>query len=365
MKHLLLKPIGFTLFLTALLSSLWHQKVTAATVVLYHHVSESTPKSTSVSPEQFEAHLTMIEELGLEVVPLTTIVNAIKLQQPVNKNWIAITFDDGFRNVYDTAFPMLKKRNWPFTVFVNPLMVKPSKLYMDWSQLKTLTEHGVDIMNHTLEHENLVQDGLSLQQIETNLLVAEEMIKEQLGQNHKMVAYPFGEYSDQIKGVLNKLGFVGFAQHSGAVGNNSDLLALTRFPANGIYANPKTLKAKLKSLAFDIESQTPTETLISNIDNIPEQQGPLWQVKLANKDFYQSQLACFITGQSGAVKPTWKSELEFEIAAPKTLQTGRVKYNCTAPSINNSGRFYWMSKLWITLPDDMATNVKSKYETEN
>jgi len=362
MIRLLLKPISVLLMLTTMTSLLWHQSVSAATVVLYHHVSETTPKSTSVSPQQFAEHLAMIEELDLEVVPLTQIVDAIKANKPVNPNWIAITFDDGFRNVYDTAFPMLKEKNWPFTVFVNPLMVKPSKLYMDWSQLKTLTEHGGDIMNHTLEHENLVQGGLTNKQIETNILVAEEMIKEQLGQNHKMVAYPFGEYSDNIKAILGKNGFVGFAQHSGAINETSDLLALTRFPANGIYANPKTLKNKIKSLAFDFENQSPTETLVRNIEKIDTEQGPLWRVKLKGKDFYQSQLACFITGQSGPVKPTWISDLEFEIAAPKSLQTGRVKYNCTAPSIKNSGRFYWTSKLWITLPDDLSSELNEESE---
>ncbi len=353
MKNLLLKIIGLAFLLTSITALLSSYSTQAATIVLYHHVSETTPKSTSVSPKQFAEHLQMIDELGLKVVPLTTIVNAIKTNATVDHKWIAITFDDGFRNVYDNALPMLKKRKWPFTVFVNPHMVKPSKLYMDWAQINELTKHGADIMNHTLAHENLIQDGLSLDDIESNILLAEQMIFEQVGQRHKMVAYPFGEYNDAVKAILGKNDFVGFAQHSGAIGAGSDLLALTRFPANGIYANPKTLKNKLKSLPFHFKSQTPTETLLRNLPE-DQQKAPLWTVELADKDFYQSQLACFITGQSGPVKPTWLSETKFEIRAPEALQTGRVKYNCTAPSIKNSGHFYWTSKLWINLPDDMA-----------
>ncbi|QTH62913.1 polysaccharide deacetylase family protein [Psychrosphaera ytuae] len=344
-----MQKVLFTLvviFITAVFTA---QTSTAATVLIYHHVDENTPKSTSVTTEQFIEHLELIESLGLKVVPLPVIVNAIKDGTPVDHNWVALTFDDGFRNVYDNAFPILKERNLPFTVFVNPQMVKPSKLYMDWSQLKTLTEHGGDIMNHTLAHENLVQDGLTAKDVEDNILLAEAMIKEKLGQNHKTLAYPFGEYNDVIKGILKKHGFVGFAQHSGAIGNSSDLQALTRFPANGIYANPKTLKAKLNSIPFDFNNQSPTDTM-SELGA----DAPTWTVELDSKDFYQSQLACFITGQNGPYKPEWLTKTSFKISAPESLQTGRVKYNCTAPSIKHSGRFYWTSKLWITLPKDLA-----------
>lgn len=337
-----------------LLAVMWTQQAHSATVLIYHHVDENTPKSTSVTTEQFVEHLDMIDELGLKVVPLTTIVDAIKANEPVDHNWTALTFDDGFANVYHNAFPILKERNLPFTVFVNPKMVKPSKTYMDWDQLKELTQHGGEIMNHTLAHENLVQDGLTEQEIESNILMTEQMIKEKLGQNHKMVAYPFGEYNDTIKAILKKHGFVGFAQHSGAIGNGSDLQALTRFPANGIYANPKTLKAKIKSLPFDVASQTPTDTMVVNVMGEDTNKAPQWSVTLGAKDFYKSQLACFITGQSGPYKPDWTGDLSFKITAPEALKTGRVKYNCTAPSIKHSGRFYWTSKLWITLPEVLA-----------
>ena len=312
----------------------------AATVLLYHHVSETSPKSTSVTTEQFAAHLALIEELGLVVVPLTTITNAISKGQAVDDNWVAITFDDGYRNVYDNALPLLKQRNWPFTVFVNPDMVKPSKLYMDSAPLKELTHHRGEIANHTLAHENLIKNSLSIQEIEQNLLKAERTIAANVGHSLKMLAYPFGEYNDRVKAVLKAHGFIGFAQHSGAINESSDLHALTRFPANGIYANPKTLKTKLRSLPFDVKSMSPSSTS-------PENLQPKWLVSLNKKDFYQSQLSCFISGQSQPVKPKWQDKLTFSIQAEQAIGTGRIKYNCTAPSISKPGQYYWISKLWI------------------
>lgn len=317
-------------------------KTHAATVLIYHHVSDQTPKSTSVTTEQFQQHLELIKELKLTVVPLTTITNAIKNNTPVDNNWVAITFDDGYHSVYDNALPLLQQYNFPFTVFVNPKMVGPSKLYLDWDQLAELSKHQGLIANHTMAHENLVQDGLTDEQMIENIQQAEQMILEKLNQSHKLLAYPYGEYDDKIKKDLHKLGYVGFAQHSGAINETSELTALSRFPANGIYANPKTLKAKLNSIPFNVKSISPSDTK-------PMSNRPLLEVSLVNRDFYQSQLACFISGSSQPQKPEWVSDLEFKIASDNDIPKGRVKYNCTAPSITHSGRFYWMSKLFINL----------------
>jgi len=335
------KHMKLILKLGVILLSVLSKHAFSATVIIYHHVSESSPKSTSVTPDQFKQHMDLIEELDLTVVPLTKIADRIRNNQHIEPNWLAITFDDGYRNVYDEALPILKQRNWPFTVFVNPDMVKPSKLYMDWAQLKELTLHNGHIANHTLSHENLVRDDLSIQDIETNLLTSEEKIKKETGQSSRMLAYPYGEYNDEIKALLAKHDFIGFAQHSGAINQTSDRYALTRFPANGIYANPKTLRAKLKSLPFSFKNNAPTDTN-------PSSRTPEWTVFLSNKDFYQSQLACFITGQSKPVKPVWHDKLSFTIRSESEIGQGRVKYNCTAPSIKHMGRYYWTSKLWIS-----------------
>jgi peptidoglycan/xylan/chitin deacetylase (PgdA/CDA1 family) len=335
------RVIQKVLFVFVLTASLFF-KVNAATILIYHHVSDKTPKSTSVSTEQFKEHLELINSLKLTVVPLTTITDAIKANTPVDNNWVAITFDDGYHSVYDNALPLLIQYKFPFTVFVNPKMVGPSKLYLDWEQLAELAKHQGIIANHTMAHENLVQDGLTDEQMIDNILLADKIITEKLNQSHKLLAYPYGEYDHKIKQDLKKLGYVGFAQHSGAVNETSDILALSRFPANGIYANPKTLKAKLNSLPFNIKSITPSDTK-------PESLTPLLQVSLLNKDFYQSQLACFISGSGKPQKPEWTSKLDFKISSNNEIPKGRVKYNCTAPSISHSGRFYWMSKLWINL----------------
>ena len=349
-NHYSLLKVFLPLFIIIGFNLITSWRVQAATILVYHHVSETTPKSTSVTLEQFEQHLDLIDELGLKVVPASAISDAIKTGKNIPAHWTAITFDDGYRSVYDNAFPMLKQRGWPFTVFVNPKMVKPSKLYMSWQQLQQINKEGGEIANHTLAHDNMVKTDKTLEQIKQQLLDSEQMIIDHIGSSPKLLAYPYGEYSEPLMDLLAELDIAAFVQHSGAVNNTTRLQAITRFPANGIYANPKTLKTKLSSLPFAIKSISPIEPVIavdsedSNINIRPKV-----QVELLEKDFYKSQLACFISGEDKPVKAIWIDKLTFEVQSAHAIGKGRIKYNCTAPSIKHRGKFYWWSKLWFKL----------------
>ena len=105
------------LFLSlTLLAPSW---LNAAVVLQYHHVSDETPASTSTSPERFAMHLEYLSEAGFDIVPLHDLVDALRAGQPLPDKAAAITFDDGYISIYDTAWPMLKAKGWTFTVFVN------------------------------------------------------------------------------------------------------------------------------------------------------------------------------------------------------------------------------------------------------
>ncbi|MGS0729082.1 polysaccharide deacetylase family protein, partial [Shewanella sp. 0m-11] len=183
-------------------------------------------------------------------------------------------------------------------------------------------------------------DAQWLARIEANILRTEKEIAKATGQNLKMLAYPYGEYNQQIEAMLEKHGFVAFGQQSGAAGPYSPLTALPRFPVAGVYADLNSLKVKLHSLNMPVISQT---------NSNPQLQQGQWRpeikVTLDMSDINASQLMCFIQGQ-GAKKPNWISENEFSIQAELDLPAGRSRYNCTAPS-KSKGSYYWFSQPWI------------------
>lgn len=324
----------------------------AAVILQYHHVSNDTPAITSVTPAQFKEQMQYLADNNFNVVPLSVIVASIKAKQNLPAKTIAITFDDGYRSIASTAHPILKQYKFPYTLFVSiePIMKQYGEM-MSWQQLIKLSAEGAEIANHTWGHEHLIRmnQGETKQQwlarIESNILRTEAEIKKVTGQDHKMLAYPYGEYNQQIEDMLEKHGFVAFGQQSGAAGPYSPLTALPRFPVAGAYADLDSLKVKLYSLNMPVIEQTHSDPQLQYGEWRPE-----IKVKLKMDDINASQLMCFIQGQ-GAKKPYWVSDDEFTIRAELDLPAGRSRYNCTAPS-KHQGGYYWFSQPWVRAKDN-------------
>lgn len=312
-------------------------------ILVYHHVSESTPASTSISPENFRQHMQLLKDEGFTVVNLVEAVEKLKNNEPVPHNAVAITFDDGFRNIHDNAWPILKEFNYPFVMFIATDSIDAGyRNMMTWDQLRAMHNQGVTVVNHTADHDYLVRerrrDAQWLSATFENINKAQTRLEQELGEPLiQWLAYPYGEYSLPLADALLDAGYVGFAQHSGGFWSGSNFGAIPRFAAAGIYANPKTLITKLRSRPMPIdESQTADMVTTSNI--------PVFEASLVTKADFASGLNCFVNGDW--TEAQWTSELTFTLKTAETLGEGRHRYNCTAKA--KSGDFYyWYSKPWV------------------
>ncbi|TLU64623.1 polysaccharide deacetylase [Thalassotalea litorea] len=329
----------------------------AAVILVYHHVSSETPASTSLSAEQFKKHLTYLRDNGFTVMALNDLIDSLKAGKTIVDKAVVITFDDGYTDIFEQAHPMLKLFDYPYTLFINPGKVAKNKSgYLTWAQLKAMADDGVLIANHGLHHDSLIKtpEGMSQEQWAAQKIAelqqSEQILADQLGQSWKYFALPYGEYTADIQQKLQDLNYVVFTQQSGAVGLDTDLTAIPRFPASQPYDKIKPLATKLKSLPFDVAASSQRSNTIVDANTPPEQLDK--HIKIKVKDFYASQLNCFVSGQ-GRVDVNWaadKSSFDLQIKAP--LDIGRVRANCTAPSIANPGRYYWYSRPWFVKTDD-------------
>ena len=133
--------------LLAIFLLLFHFSSFSAVILQYHHVSDTTPKSTSITPEQFAVHLKYLQENDFNVVPLSQLITHIKKQQPLNDKTVAITFDDAYIDILTNAKPILDKHNYPYTIYVNPSIInrnegKEYSHYLSWSHLKALGDEA-------------------------------------------------------------------------------------------------------------------------------------------------------------------------------------------------------------------------------
>ena len=340
------------LYTTLLLASTGLMSLSAAANVVilqYHHVSETTPRVTSVTPEELRQHMRYLTENDFKVIPLTQAVDAFQNDNAdsLPDKAVVITFDDGYQNVFDYAAPILKEFNLPYTVFVNPRLLANHDFYMGWDELRQLQQQGALIVNHSQSHQHLIRrladenEQQWQQRVSDDISSAQQAIDDALGQQPKYFAYPYGEYSPALETLLQEMGYVAFGQHSGPWGKYTPLTAIPRFPASGRYASLDTLKTKLLSLAMPVTEVKPEQSLLA-----PDQVKPELQVTLANSDdMRNSQLQCFAGAE--VLAPTWLSATQFTVKPREALGIGRSRYNCTAPSESQAGRYYWYSKPFI------------------
>jgi peptidoglycan/xylan/chitin deacetylase (PgdA/CDA1 family) len=315
-------------------------------VLQYHHVSDSTPAVTSIDPETFREHLQYLQDNNFNVIDITVARDAIEKGEELPEKAVVITFDDGYQNVYENAVKVLEDFEMPYTVFVNPeLMRKHSGHYMGWEELKEIQQNGATIANHGQTHAHLIrkQEGESdeewQERMRYDVIAAQEAIDENLGAQQKYFAYPYGEYNNELRALLDEWGFLAFAQHSGPWSKWSEDTVITRFPASGIYANLNTLKAKLNSKAMPVSAYQPEEPLVAHDNKRPTISVTL-EAGDTLDDVRTDALQCFAGGS--VLKPEWESDTKFRVSLEQDINIGRSRVNCTAPSASES-RYYWYS----------------------
>lgn len=317
----------------------------AAVMLIYHHVAADTPRVSSVTAAEFRQHLQYLKDNNFKVIGLDVLINQLRNAEPIADNAVVITFDDSFENNYTTAHPILLEFGYPYTIFISPGSIDDRVgPVLSWDQVRKMADDGVLIANHAMNHEHMtkLEPGESqadwLARIEQNIVSAEQRIKEQTGQNHQWLAYPYGEFNNALETLLEQLGYIGIGQQSGAIGPATRLTRIPRYPAAGQYADLTNLAQKLRTLAFNITDYLAADQQISA-------NPPTLRLRLEVDDFLPGQLRCYAGTE--ILEPKWSDDKTFEVTASKPLVQGRSRYNCTAPSQSKKGYFYWYSQPWL------------------
>ena len=141
---------------------------------------------------------------------------------------------------------------------------------MNWDQIKEISKFDfVHIGNHSHSHGYLVDK--SDEEIERDLITAKEIMNEKLNYNTKFFAYPFGEYKNSYKKIVQSLGFsFAFGQHSGVIDQTKNKFELPRFPINEKYGKTERFKNLMKTIPFPYKKITPEERYIDDNNNPPD-----------------------------------------------------------------------------------------------
>ena len=301
--------------------------------IMYHRFNETKYPSTNIQLEIFKEQLKIIEDEGIKFIHPKEFEQSLVEKKKERK--ILFTVDDGLLSFYKNAWPILKKKQIPFILFVNTREVGAFN-YMNWDQIRELyKEDFVEIGNHSHSHEYLVDESREV--IENDILKSIKIFEEKLGKNSDFFSYPFGEYSSEFKNLIKSLGFkYAFGQHSGVIDETKDKFELPRFPINEKYGEIKRFKTLMKTLPLKFESITPEDRYL-----VQSMNPPVVKIKFFEETKNINQINCFSNEgnkwRNSKVSFTEKNILEIYIAEKFIGERGRI--NCSLKEKNNFWRW--------------------------
>lgn len=214
------------------------QTTVSVPVLMYHKINSYYQEASlyRILPDEFDWQMQYLKEHGYHTVDLGAVLDHFQKGQSLPAKPIVITFDDGFRDNYLYAYPILQKYGFTATIFVVTNTVaspETTNMMLNWDQIREMADNGITIGCHTLDHENLVR--VDLAEAKRQIADAKNVLQEQLGRKIDFFAYPFGEHNPDVENIVRGSGFrAAVTVNPEPVSTADNPFALNRM---GIYSN--------------------------------------------------------------------------------------------------------------------------------
>ena len=176
-------------------------EVPAVTVLCYHEVRpDRGDDCMNVKPETFRRHIREFKEAGFTFIDVSAL-QKYSAGTSLPGKAVLITFDDGYADNYNYAYPILREEQVPATFFVVSSTVGHDNR-MTAGQLREMQANGMKIGSHTVNHEVLTKK--SAEQIDYELRVSREQLETMLGKPVYALAYPTGYVNSTVQSIAEK-----------------------------------------------------------------------------------------------------------------------------------------------------------------
>ena len=203
-------------------------------VLTYHRFAENCDSPLCMPANIFELQMQYLKDNGYHVIKAEQLLDFLEYRCGVPKKSVLITMDDGYRSVYDIAYPILKKYGFTATLFIYTSFVGASRMAITWEQLKEMQMNGFTIGSHSVYHSDLSQPKADetqrqyLARIKEELYGSKKIIDQKLEQNTYFLAYPFGYYDQRSIQIAHEAGY--------------KMAMSVKRGGNPFFANPLTLR---------------------------------------------------------------------------------------------------------------------------
>jgi peptidoglycan/xylan/chitin deacetylase (PgdA/CDA1 family) len=250
----------------------------------YHRFVNNVKRpDTEITPAAFEAQMQELKNKNISVIPMQDFLAWRRGEKAIPSKSAIITFDDGWKSQYEVAWPILKKFNYPVTLFIYTEGIKPGHFSggesMSWEMLAEMRDAGVDIQGHTATHSDLrkpydkvAKKKLSPEEYEQwldkEVAGSKQMIEQKLGVKVNCFAVPYGFHNAHIEEVVMKAGYEAlFTVYGQPITMHTPLNSVGRYlmEAN----KPKTFTDAVAAIATTAVGPSVAEVAPSNMQTQP------------------------------------------------------------------------------------------------
>ncbi len=187
-------------------------------ILSYHAVTASDPADDpygmDVRPAVFCRQMRLLAALGFRARPIEEwLEDGTALDQ--DRRWFAITFDDGYQNVFDNALPLCRRLGFRASVYPVisrigttgswPQEGSRRRRFMGWEELRALCSAGWRVGSHGMEHRSL--PSLEERRLAWELRRSRSVLEEELGEAATAISYPYGHVNDTVVLAARRAGY--------------------------------------------------------------------------------------------------------------------------------------------------------------
>lgn len=187
-------------------------RAAAIPILMYHHIESLDPnaslllKTWTVSPSNFEAQLDYLVNHNFHTVTFSQLDSFFEQNDRLPTRPVILTFDDGWIDDYNVAFPALRERGMVGTFFVPTSYAgAPGGKLVSWGQIVEMDSAGMELGGHTINHPDLKQVGK--EEAVRQLQVSKANMESKLGHLTIAFAYPFGDYDATVVEQVREAGY--------------------------------------------------------------------------------------------------------------------------------------------------------------
>ncbi|HZM19210.1 MAG TPA: polysaccharide deacetylase family protein [Gaiellaceae bacterium] len=185
----------------------------AVPILMYHRINVASPgapaitRRLTVHPADFARQMRWLRRHGYQTVTQRELFDALMHGRPLGRRPIMITFDDGYRDVFYKATPVLTKLGMQGTAYViSNRVVNGDRTFLSPGLLRALEHRGVEIGSHSVSHSDLTQ--LSDRELLAELMGSRRSLERWLRHPVQWLAYPFGAYDGRVERLARRAGYV-------------------------------------------------------------------------------------------------------------------------------------------------------------